>query len=131
MPIQFGSNKIGAMQYNGVTIGEAMYNGQIVWQSSPYPLTGTFNIVNGASMVEYEVFSHTVVEPGDFTGTVTKTSGNVTAYFWYVNGTSQSGGSGLQNTRTFTGLSVGDTVRASAAHFGVFNLSGTWSVVKD
>lgn len=33
MPAQFGSTKIGAMQYNGVTISEAMYNGQIVYRS--------------------------------------------------------------------------------------------------
>lgn len=33
MPAQFGSSKIGAMQYNGFTIGEAMRDGQIVFTS--------------------------------------------------------------------------------------------------
>lgn len=38
MSLQFAPTKIGAMQYNGVTIGEAMYNGQIVW-SAAQPVT--------------------------------------------------------------------------------------------
>lgn len=33
MTLQFGPTKIGGMQYNGVTISEAMYNGQIVYRS--------------------------------------------------------------------------------------------------
>ena len=33
MGAQFGTTKIGAMQYNGVTIGEAMMDGQIVYRS--------------------------------------------------------------------------------------------------
>lgn len=41
MSIQFGDTRIGAMQYNGVDIVEAMYDGQIVWQAgglTPYEL---------------------------------------------------------------------------------------------
>lgn len=34
MPAQFGNIKIGAMQYGGVTIGEAMMDGQIVYRSA-------------------------------------------------------------------------------------------------
>lgn len=45
MALQFGPTKIGGMQYNGVTIGEAMYNGQIVYRSEPplpvVTITGT------------------------------------------------------------------------------------------
>lgn len=37
MALQFGPTKIGGMQYNGVTIGEAMYNGQIVYTSVSWP----------------------------------------------------------------------------------------------
>ena len=127
MPMQWGPTKIGAMQYNGVTIGEAMMDGQIVYRSTIYPLTGTFEVVNGAPIQAYEVFSHTVVEPGDFTGTVTQESGEVTAYSWTLNGGSQT--TGL--TRTFTGLSVGDTIQAQVLHFYALNVSGTWSLVKN
>ena len=35
MALQFGNTKIGEMQYNGVTIGEAMIDGQIVYRSLP------------------------------------------------------------------------------------------------
>ena len=103
-----------------------------VWPTtlpSPYPLTGTFEIVNGGPMVEHEVFSHTVVEPGSFTGTVVIESGQTGTYFWYVNGGSRTGG--VSNTRTFTGLSVGDTIKVAAMDFSALNLSGTWSVVKN
>lgn len=34
MPAQFGNIKIGAMQYGGVTIGEAMIDGQVVYLSA-------------------------------------------------------------------------------------------------
>lgn len=37
MALQFGSTKIGAMQYNGVTIGEAMMDGQIVYSAMSWP----------------------------------------------------------------------------------------------
>ena len=37
MALQFGNTKIGEMQYNGVTIGEAMIDGQIVYRSSVSP----------------------------------------------------------------------------------------------
>lgn len=45
MSVQFGNTKIGAMQYNGVTIGKAMYNGKVVYTSAPpvvpFQLSGT------------------------------------------------------------------------------------------
>ena len=129
MPMQWGPTKIGAMQYNGVTIGEAMMNGQIVYRSSPYPLTGTFEIVNGAALQPHEVFSHTIVEPGNFTATVTRESGQVTLYSLYLNGASR--GTGPEGAATFNGLSVGDTIRVTAIHTGTLNLSGTWSIVKN
>lgn len=45
MPLQFGPTKIGGMQYNGVTIGEAMMDGQIVYRSIVIvtPLPPTFH----------------------------------------------------------------------------------------
>ena len=98
-----------------------------VWSASPYPATGAFEIVNGAAFQPYEVFSHTVVESGNFTATITRESGEVTAYQWTLNGGSATTGP----TRTFTGLSVGDTIVAGAIHTGAMNLSGTWSVVKN
>lgn len=44
MSLQFGSTPIGAMQYNGVTIGEAMIDGQVVYRSTVTvtPLPPTF-----------------------------------------------------------------------------------------
>lgn len=195
MALEYGGQRVGAMMYNGVTIGEAMIDGQIVYRSvvrvtptpptfhdgepwitlptvegvtysvsgtpgydasvtvtataqpgyelvgtaswthtygpppSPYPLTGTFEIVNGAAGQANEVFSHTVVEPGSFTGTVTRESGVVTLYIWSVNGGSQTSGAAV--TRTFTGLSVGDTIKVEALHTAPLNLSGTWSIVKN
>lgn len=42
MPAQWGPTKIGAMQYNGLSIKEAMMNGQIVYRSLPVvQITGT------------------------------------------------------------------------------------------
>lgn len=35
MPAQFGGVPIGGMQYNGVTIGEARMNGQVVYRWTP------------------------------------------------------------------------------------------------
>ena len=99
------------------------------WSAVIYPLTGTFEIVNGAAITEHEVFAHTVVEPGNFTVKVTPTSGQTTLYGLYLNGASK--GSGAQTTATFTGLSVGDTIRVTTLHTGTLNLSGTWSVVKN
>ena len=129
MALEYNGQRIGAMQYGGVTIGEAMYNGQVVYRSSPYPATGTFNIVNVPSMSEGEVFSHTVVEPGNFTGTITPTSGEAFLFIWYLNGAVIDQDAGL--TYTFTGLSVGDTIKVGAVDFGTLNLSGTWSIVKN
>ena len=40
MTLEYNGQRIGAMQYNGVTIGEAMMDGQIVYQSA-VKLTGT------------------------------------------------------------------------------------------
>ena len=94
---------------------------------SPYPLTGTFEIVNGAAISPHEVFSHTIVEPGSFTGTITVESGKADAISWRVNG----GSSVTGLTRTFTGLSVGDTIEVSALGFSTLNVSGTWSLVKN
>ena len=114
--------------YRGTVPVQKIMRGTVeVWSSSPYPLTGTFEIVNGAAFQPYEVFSHTVVEPGNFTGTVTRESGQVTVYTWTVNGGSAASGP----TRTFTGLSVGDTIKVDVLHTGTLNLSGTWSLVKN
>ena len=67
MPAQFGPTKIGAMQYGGVTIGEAMMNGQVVYRSklpSIYPVSGTWS----ASVADLQtVASHTIVEAGTYT----------------------------------------------------------------
>ena len=128
MALEYDGQRIGAMQYNGVTIGEAMMDGQIVYRSSPYPLTGTFEIVNGEPLTPYDLFRHTVVEPGDFTGKITLESVEPTAIYWYLNGSIVTGMTGL--TGTYTGLSVGDTISAAAAEFGNLNVSGTWSIVK-
>lgn len=100
-----------------------------VWPGSPYPATGTFNIVNGAGFVPYEVLSHTFVEPGSFTVTITVESGQTTLYEWVLNG--EGGGGTAATTLTIPGLSVGDTITVLAVHTGTLNLSGTWSVVKN
>lgn len=115
--------------YRGTVPVKKIMRGTVeVWSASPYPLTGTFEIVNGAAFNKHEVFSHTVVEPGDFTATVVIESGLASPYIWSLNGVDQTGG-GL--TRTFTGLSVGDTVKLVAVYSATLNLSGTWSVVKN
>ena len=126
MALEYNGHRIGAMQYNGVTIGEAMIDGQVVYRSSPYPATGTFEIVNGVPFAQYEVFSHTVVEPGNFTATVTRESGYVTMYAWSLNGAPMEGAGA---TLTFTDLSIGDTIKVAAFYTGALNLSGTWSIV--
>ena len=67
MPAQFGPTKIGAMQYGGVTIGEAMMNGQVVYRSklpSIYPVSGTWS---ATVMAMQTVASHTIVEAGTYT----------------------------------------------------------------
>ena len=35
MALEYDGHRIGAMQYNGVTIGEAMIDGQVVYRSGP------------------------------------------------------------------------------------------------
>ena len=43
MALEYDGHRIGAMQYNGVTIGEAMMDGQVVYQSwDPYDWSTTF-----------------------------------------------------------------------------------------
>lgn len=49
MALQFGPTKIGGMQYNGVTIGEAMMNGQVVYKSGPPGVWPQGFEVNGAA----------------------------------------------------------------------------------
>lgn len=71
MSLQFNNNKIGAMQYNGVTIGEAMIDGKIVYQSAIYPAyitwVGTVLNIEGRTNDEVEIMRHTLVESGNFT----------------------------------------------------------------
>ena len=129
MAVRRGTATPSAVFRGTVPVQKIMRGTVEVWSSSPYPLTGTFNIVNGAAFQQYEVFSHTVVEPGNFTGTIVIESGQALGYNWTVNGGSQTGGTA--RTRTFTGLSVGDTIKVTAANTGTLNLSGTWSVVKN
>lgn len=70
MSLQFGSTKIGAIQFNGVTIGEARYNGQIVYRSviritAPAPTfldLPPWLVLPEAEGVTYTVLGH--VAPG-------------------------------------------------------------------
>ena len=122
-----GGQSVAAVYRGGQSV-KRVYRGHTeVWSASPYPLAGTFEIVNGEQITGHEIFTHTVVEPGDFTGTVTVESGRTTLYNWTLNGGGQTGGL----TRTYTGLSVGDTIRVETVHTGTLNLSGTWSLVKN
>ena len=129
MGVRRGTATPSAIYRGTVPVQKVMRGTVEVWSASPYPLTGTFEIVNGAAYAEHEVFSHTVVEPGNFTGAVTRESGQVTGYVLYLNGSNQ--GTGAVSTFTLTGLSVGDTIRVTAFHTTTMNLSGTWSIVKN
>ena len=127
MALYRGGSEPSAIYRGTVPVKKIMRGTVEVWSSSPYPLTGTFEIVNGAAFQTHEAFSHTVVEPGNFTGTVAIESGQATVYQWTLNGGSLSAGL----TRTFTGLSAGDTIKVSILHTATVNLSGTWSIVKN
>ena len=131
MPIQFGSNKIGAMQYGGVTIGEAMIDGQIVWSASPYPVSGEWGptVLVGASVVA----THIIANDGNYTGTHTMLGGNpLTVCLIFVNGKELASDSGNPAIATVTGnLSAGDVVEFSTLIASTSTLSGTWSIVKN
>lgn len=66
MAIQFGTSPIKEMQYNGVTIGEAMMDGQIVYRSMPtIRLTGEGAAARTQfreALVEYGTTFDTVTE---------------------------------------------------------------------
>lgn len=68
MSLQFGSTKIGAMQYNGQAISEAMYNGQTVYTSGLPVVHITGTTTNGsrdqfrAACVAHGTTYQTVVE---------------------------------------------------------------------
>ena len=68
MSLQFGPTKIGGMQYNGATIGEAMYNGQIVYRSA-LPVV----VINGTSGTQSrDQFRAACVQYGTTYSTVTQ-----------------------------------------------------------
>ena len=136
MALEYDGQRIGAMQYNGVTIGEAMMDGQIVYRSSPYPLTGT--VGGGSYFSATTLASHTVAENGAFTVAweVTCTEGLwspqisrgstilVTGYEVAMEGTTPVAWSGT--------LNAGDIInfRVTQRIINTVVVSGTWSIVK-
>ena len=132
MSLQFGSTPIGAMQYNGVTIGEAIMDGVIVYRSSPYPLTGTWESALTTSTTTYA--EHTIEADGSYTLTHTVTGGGqyVGAAINGPWGTTNSP-PGPPSTATVTQtLAAGDLIKFQAgALIPSGTASGSWSIVKN
>ena len=138
MSLQFGNNKIGGMQYNGVTIGEAMYNGQIVYRSVPpsiYPLDGTWT-ATCAFGSSHTGHSHTIAEPGTYTLTHSLTGhngawGSVQIHTPVGNASENAWPEGVATLTV--ALSPGDNVVFSAQNtdWGDQTYTGSWSIVKN
>lgn len=138
MSLQFGPTKIGGMQYNGVTIGEAMMDGQIVYRSVPpsiYPVSGT-----GSATMDFSftgtIGSHTIAEPGLYaiTHLVTGQGGAWGTSVIETPGGNAYGPSGNSSTSTLeVTLNPGDVVVfiAQNTDWGVQSYSGSWSIVKN
>ena len=83
MALEYDGQRIGAMQYNGVTIGEAMIDGQIVYRSvirvtpvAPTFHDGTFTV----TLPEMEGVTYTISgEPGQ-SATITVTASALPGY---------------------------------------------------
>lgn len=137
MALQFGGTPIGGMQYGGVTIGEAMIDGQVVYRSfvSIYPVTGTWsgNLEFGLDTL---VHTHTVAEPGNFTITHTLTGrGGVwgLATVRTKNGDSYSSSDNTSVGTTTENLSPGDTIEflAQNTDWGTETYDSHWLIVKN
>lgn len=111
MSLQFGS-PIGAVQYNGLTIGEAMFNGEVVWRSeSPMSATVTKQTTD-ASTVRMARF--TIPETGVYVLDLSIAAGFLASI--NVNGTSVSNvllGSN-SSTQKRTALVAGDVIEVVA-----------------
>ena len=138
MTVQFGSTAIGGMQYNGVTIGEAMYNGQIVYRSVPpsiYPLDGNWTATFMFGSV-HTGYSHTIAEPGTYTLTHSVTGHNGAWGTVYIDTPNRGASADVnpEGVATLTvALSPGDNVvfRAQNTDWGDQTYTGSWSIVKN
>ena len=134
MALEYNGQRVGAMQYNGVTIGEAMMDGHIVYRSSIYPLEGTWgptNVPNTATTFD----SHTIEEVGEYTITHTATSsGNPPVFVSSIRTPHGSvfAPNGSPSTATLTEqFQPGDLIEFRAASIGASTATGTWSIVKN
>ena len=127
MALQFGNTKIGEMQYNGVTIGEAMIDGQVVYRSGPEPATGTWGPEPGYWQV---IASHTITQDGTYTITNTATGLRTgSALIFTPHGTTSGPYGDPSIAETTETLTAGDVVEFSADGGGFGSpMSGTWTI---
>lgn len=111
MALEYNGQRVGAMQYNGVTISEAMIDGQIVYRSSPYPMTGSWGPYSGYGGTRD---THYMLEAGTFRITHTMT---------VISGT----GGGTREAR----INVIGQSAVTGPNAGTSTATGTWTVAKN
>lgn len=131
MPIQFGSTKIGAMQYNGVTISEAMMDGQIVFRSYPYPLTGQWG-PQEIGTGNHVMGTHEIKHDGRYRIVHTIPGGAGLAAIRSPNG-EVIGSFGDPSVAEVVGtFAAGDVIEfVGAVLVGTPVVSGTWSIIEE
>lgn len=112
MSLHFGS-PIGALQYNGLTIGEAMFNGEIVWRSeSPMTATVTKQTTDTSNV---RMARFTIRETGIYVVDLSIIAGFSAGI--HINGTPVYGVilSALPSTQRRTTLVAGDVIEVVAS----------------
>ena len=122
MSAQFGSAKIGAMQYNGLNIAEARYNGQVVFKAKPnlspatlgavhwLPFTNSVTEDSGNDPGAWTVYGSPTLSGGALTSGQARLSGSE-AHFTPIGGWSFT--QWITTTKTLNALSTGSYVSAS------------------
>ena len=136
MPMQWGLTKIGAMQYNGVTIGEAMIDGVVVYRSVPPigPVSGDYDEVAYMNQITI-VATHTIEWDYEYviqhTASVELSVLNIAAGIGINDVIVTEGPRGQDSTSTYVAtLQAGDTVQIGVRNTlsADITTTGTWSI---
>ena len=136
MALEYDGQRVGAMQYNGHTIGEAMIDGQIVFRSIPpiEPASGDYDEVARSGQVTI-VASHTIEWGYEYV--IEHTASTQASVLHIVAGIGVNdvivaeGTPGQHSTATYTAtLQAGDTVQIGLRNdlSVAVTATGTWSI---